>query len=258
MNPPLILLGCQRSGTTALAWALSQTYAQAGGHFTVNGKLPYLLDRWCRQDDLDAGHLRADEILHALRRRLPSGVLVERWIVQVEESLRRAAADVVAARVTDADELARRIMAESYAGFDRWGDKYNEYLLHLPTLLTMVPEAKLVLLVREPAEVAASMIRWSGDRPWRPQTPQDAIRKWVSWHRDWPATCGRVPADRRLVIDYHSLCHGKADEVLSEFVGLDLRPALSAITPRRQPCPDLELPPEAKALWADLVDQAQT
>ncbi|MBY8870653.1 sulfotransferase [Micromonospora sp. PLK6-60] len=256
MTDPLILLGCQRSGTTALAWALSEAYGAAGGHFTVNGKLPYLLDRWCRQDDVDARHLRADEILHALRRRPPGGAGVERWLCQVETSLRRAAADTAAGRARDADELARRILAESYAGFPRWGDKYNEYLLHLPSLLRMLPRARLLLLVRHPTEVAESMLGWSGDRPWRPERPADAVAKWVAWHRQWPLACRTVPAHRRLVVDYHDLCAGAVDDLLSEFVEVDLGAALRTITPRRRATTGVPLSAAAGQLWAELSDQA--
>ncbi|MGN0116368.1 MAG: hypothetical protein ACI39M_02635, partial [Streptomyces albidoflavus] len=91
---PVILLGGQRCGTTALAYALNLAFDDHGGHFTVNGKLPYLLHRWLTREDLRHGHLRADEILHALDRRPPDGAGAARWRERVERSLRQAAREV--------------------------------------------------------------------------------------------------------------------------------------------------------------------
>ncbi|MER5891312.1 hypothetical protein ABT160_46550, partial [Streptomyces sp. NPDC001941] len=80
---PVILLGAQRCGTTAFAYAMNLAFHDSGGHFTVNGKLPYLLHRWLTAQDLADRHLRADEILHALDRRPPDGAGVERWRARV-------------------------------------------------------------------------------------------------------------------------------------------------------------------------------
>ena len=70
---PLLLVGAQRSGTTALGYALSEAHASRRGCFTVNGKLFYLAARWLHADDLAARHLRVDELCHALTRRRPGG-----------------------------------------------------------------------------------------------------------------------------------------------------------------------------------------
>ncbi|MFE2284669.1 sulfotransferase family protein [Streptomyces sp. NPDC059443] len=252
---PVILLGGQRCGTTALAYAMNLAFHDAGGHFTVNGKLPYLLHRWLGPDDLAHRHLRADEILYALDRRPADGAGADRWRERVERSLRAAAREV--AEGTAGDDpvaLARRILTEAAQGLPHWGDKYNEYLLHLPHLDAVLPDARYVMLVRHPEEAARSMLRWTGDRPWVPVTREAALAKWTSWNREWLAFADRIPAGRRLVIEYQALCRGEETRRLEEFTGLDLRPYLAGLNPRTPAAPlEAGLPERTAAVWDALL-----
>ena len=249
---PVILLGSQRSGTTALAYALSDAFAAADGIFTVNGKLMYFLHRWLTDEDLYVRHLRVDEILYSLKRRAPGGVRIEQWMEQVERVLRQAAAEVADGLHDDALALGRRIVADSYAGFARWGDKYNEYLHHLPHLSELVPDARYILLYRTPYETAASVLEWKGDRPWRPSTVEGNLEKWAAWHADALHLIDSLPSDRFQVIEYHRLCAGEETQQLSAFTGLDLEPHLRSLTPRRKPLDHPPLPPQAEEVWARL------
>ncbi|MFI5978420.1 sulfotransferase [Streptomyces sp. NPDC051452] len=255
---PVILLGAQRCGTTAFAYAMNLAFHDAGGHFTVNGKLPYLLHRWLTRQDLADRHLRTDEILHALDRRPPDGAGVEGWRARVETSLRAAAADVAEGRAEDDPAaLARRILAESNAGLPCWGDKYNEYLLHLPWLDAALPDARYVMLVRHPEEAARSMLRWTGDRPWLPRTEAAALAKWTAWNRHWVDFAPGVPAERRLVVEYQALCRGEETARLEEFTGLDLGRYLAGLSPRRPAAtPGAGLPQDTAAVWDALRRQA--
>ncbi|WP_329413230.1 sulfotransferase [Streptomyces sp. NBC_00704] len=251
---PVILLGGQRCGTTALAYAMNLAFHDAGGHFTVNGKLPYLLHRWLGGQDLADRHLRADEILHALDRRPPDGAGVEQWRARVERSLRAAARDVAeGAAGDDPVELARRILGAAQGESPYWGDKYNEYLLHLPWFGRVLPDARYVMLVRHPVEAARSMLRWKGDRPYVPLTEEAALAKWTAWNRHWLAFAPGVPAERRLVVEYHALCRGEETERLSRFTGLDLTPYLAGLKPR-SPAADtgVVLPADTQAVWEEL------
>ncbi|MBV1957164.1 sulfotransferase [Streptomyces albidoflavus] len=257
---PVILLGGQRCGTTALAYALNLAFDDHGGHFTVNGKLPYLLHRWLTREDLRHGHLRADEILHALDRRPPDGAGAARWRERVERSLRQAAREVAEGRAgEDPAALGRRILTESAGELPYWGDKYNEYLLHLDHLDALLPDARYVMLVRHPEEAARSMLRWTGDRPWLPATREAALAKWTSWNSNWPGLAGRLPAGRKLVVEYQALCRGEATGRLSEFTGLDLAPYLAGLKPRTAAAPEkTALPAPTARLWARLRTDASS
>ncbi|GAB3900402.1 hypothetical protein GCM10029964_087720 [Kibdelosporangium lantanae] len=253
-DAPLLLLGAQRSGTTALAFALSRAYAEAGGIFTVNGKLPYLLPRWTTPADLAGRHLRADEILHTIHRKPPAGDGVDKWLDGVDRVLRQAAAAVARGEHTDPADL----IAQAYAAWPRWGDKYNEYLLDLPEVLRTVPGARLVLLVRHPLEAAASQLEWSGDRPWRPTTVADACAKWVSWHLPWFEVTADLDPTRYLVIDYRALCAGRATDRLTEFCGLDLAPHLTGMRATRPAEDTTDLPPDVARVWHALCEREST
>jgi hypothetical protein len=266
----LLLLGAQRSGTTALAHALSRAFADEGGIFTVNGKLPYLLPRWTTAADLAGRHLRADEIAHALRRKPPEGEGVDRWLKGVDQVLREAAAAVARgshdpygahrtrglddAHADPAAALVADIVARAYAPWRRWGDKYNEYLLDLPAVLSAVPDARMVLLVRHPLETAASQLEWTGDRPWRPRTVEDACAKWAAWHRPWFEAVPGLDPGRLLVVGYRALCEGRAAERLGAFCGLDLAPYLSGLRAARPAADTDDLPAGTARTWRALCE----
>ncbi|GAA3171448.1 MULTISPECIES: sulfotransferase [Nonomuraea] len=248
-EPPVLLFGAQRSGTTALATVLHGAFRAAGGIFTINGKLPYLLHRWCTQADVDGRHLRADEILHALDRK-PPYLPPDGWRERVETVVRAAAARVAEGAVTDAAELRRQIIAAGYAGATRWGEKYNEYLLELDALAAGAPGARWVLLIRHPAAVAESTLRWGGDRPWRPGRREGVLRKWVAWHEGWL----RHPRSGDcLVLEYDRLCRGPDLRRLAQVIGLDLAPYARDLVAR--PGPPDGVPDDVERVWQALLDR---
>ncbi|MER5891330.1 sulfotransferase, partial [Streptomyces sp. NPDC001941] len=177
---------------------------------------------------------------------------------RVETALRAAAHDVAEAKAgDDPAALARRVLTESNAGLPHWGDKYNEYLLHLPWLDAALPDARYVMLVRHPLEAARSMLRWTGDRPWLPRTEEAALAKWTAWNRHWTDFAPAVPAERRLVVEYQALCRGEETARLEEFTGLDLRRYLSGLSPRRPAAaPGDELPADTAEVWNALLAQS--
>lgn len=253
--PPVILLGAQRSGTTALASVLDAAFDDAGGIFTINGRLPYLLSRWCTDEDVRGRHLRADEIVHALHRKPPYGRHSARWLDAVERVLRAAALEVADGAQRDAVTLRRRLIQEAYAAGARFGDKYNEYLLDLDALADMVPDAYWVLLLRHPADAARSMLRWSGDRPWRPSNWQAALDKWVAWHEPWMAHTRTADPKRCIVLEYSQLCAGKDLRRLSEAVDLDLTPYADVLSERSGDSDKGPLPDSVAAMWSRLLDR---
>lgn len=253
---PVFLVGAQRSGTTALAHALSQAVnTQTGGTFTVNGKVWYLLHRWLEASDLEARHLRADEMLHALERRPAQGAGSADWSARVEAALRSAAAEV-AAGVWSPDAAGvlglRRRLAGSIAGTQPWGDKYNEYLLQIPALEQTFPEARWIMVYRHPGEVTASMLAWTGDRPYNPVSAADAEAKWVAWNRRWLEARSRIDRRRRVEVDYADLCSGAGHQALADFTGLDLSTALAGFSARRPRPQDAGIGSAAAPVWARL------
>jgi hypothetical protein len=216
-----MLVGAQRSGTTALGHALSAAHARAGGCFTVNGKLFYLAARWIADDDLVARHLRVDELCHALDRRPAGGEGATRWRARLEAALRVQAARIADGRGDPAATLVRDVAAAAY-GNGPWGDKYNEYLLDLPYLHRLYPRARWLFVHRHPSEAAASMLAWTGDRPWRPADVEGCELKWAEWNERWLAFRERVPEHQRLEVSYDALCTPAGLCDVGRYAGVEL------------------------------------
>jgi hypothetical protein len=259
VTAPLFLVGAQRSGTTALAHALSAQYpAQRHGTFTVNGKLWYFVVRWLDAGDLAARHFRADEIGHALRRRPAQGAAAAEWLGRVDGALGDLAGHVARGRYAatrDGVLAARRDLAGAIAGPRPWGDKYNEYLLQLPELHATFPDARWIFLRRHPAEVIASMLAWAGDRPWNPAAGCDAEAKWRYWNSRWLAFRSSLRPSRLLELDYEDLCSGTAHQAVQEFTQLDLSEPLRDYR-RRGGGRQATVSTAAERLWTELGNTA--
>jgi hypothetical protein len=251
---PILLVGPQRSGTTALAAALSNAFAAAGGCFTVNGRLPYLLRRWWTDTDAAARHLREDEVFNPLARTPPQGEGSAAWLVRTRAALLASARRATCGRTEPSarDEI-RRVCAEAY-GPGPWGDKFNEYLLVLPWLHATFPAARWVFLVREPAETIASMLaRAAPDKPWNPDDAPAASAKWAYWTSRWLAFRETIPAQQRVEIDYADLCDG-CSGALSLLVGVELTPFLADYRRPSFVRPAPALCPDARAVRQVLLD----
>ncbi len=253
---PIFLIGSQRSGSTALAAVLNRAVGLKGGMFTINGKLPYLLNRWLTRQDLNARHFRADEVIWALRRKTPRGRGVENWLVQTERSLRRTAEHVAAGTQRGPIDIRRQIVREAYGSTDLFGDKYNEYMLELSALYSCAPEAHWVLIVRHPVDVAASMLDWSGDRPWRPRTFEDAMEKWIAWHKPWMNWSPRE-SQTLTVVEYRSMCTSAGLGRLGSILDLDLdsHSNMMRVSNRGTACKS-KLRREVDETWSHLLSQA--
>jgi hypothetical protein len=250
-DAPLLLVGAQRSGTTALAYALSSAIAEADGCFTVNGRLPHLLRRWWTVDDLAARHVRADEVVHSLGRRAPEGTGAVAWHARATRAVLDGAERVAEhGPALDPIDEVRRICAEAY-GTTAWGDKYNEHLLDLGWLDAVFPQARWVFLAREPEEVVASMLAWSRPKPWNPRTAEAAADKWAHFNRQWLAFRDSVPAGRRVELHYGALCRGER-EGLDELAGVELSGALASFRRRERPRYDGPLAASALAVRDEL------
>lgn len=250
---PILLVGPQRSGTTALGAAVSDALAAAGGCFTVNGKLLYLLRRWWTDGDAAARHLRADEVSHSLARIPAQGAGSAAWLVRTRAALLASAQRGACGRtVPSARDEIRRVCAEAY-GPGPWGDKYNEYLLELPWLHATFLDARWVFLVREPGETVASMLAWTQDRPWNPDNALDASAKWAHWTSRWLDFRETIPPRQRVELDYADLCEGRSD-ALAALVGVELTPFLAGYRRQLLAGPAPPLCPDARAVRQALVD----
>jgi hypothetical protein len=248
---PVFLLGAQRSGTTALASALNAAFAREGRVFTVNGKLPYVLDRWITDADIAGRHLRSDEIIHALRRKPPYGQGALPWLESACAAVAAAARDVADGRGQGKQPLIRRIGCEAYGSSAGWGDKYNEYLLDVGCLRPFLASARLLVLIRDPVDVAASMLNWTPQRDWVPATVEAAQDKWLAWHGQFLDRMTGVDVPT-MFLEYEQMWHPKCLERIGQFCGLAAAPEAVDAPARTKAATPGERTAAADAMWRSL------
>jgi hypothetical protein len=208
-EPPLLVLGVRRSGTTLLRVILdrhSQLAVPDESYF-----VPQLAARHGSRPDVDTF---VDDL-----RRLPT--LVE-WDVDPE---------AVRARLRPGDPLGRAIAAvyEVYAedrGKQRWGDKTPMYMGYLPLLERLFPDARYVHLIRDGRDAAMSFLELPEGivtRTWaHPRDPAGFAAQWRSEVLAARALGRRVGGSRYLEVRYEELVRDPGAGIASicAFAGL--------------------------------------
>lgn len=90
-----------------------------------------------------------------------------------EREVREVLRDEEPADLPDAIRLTYRTYAAS-RGKPRYGDKTPSYVLHLPLLADMFPEARFIHIIRDGHDVALSMLNIA----WGPNSVEDAALHW--------------------------------------------------------------------------------
>ncbi len=213
---PFLIVGSQRSGTTILGILLAR---HNDIFLTVNGKLLYYLITWIGRDpeSIPCLHARFDEIAWAMGRKpiLGVGDAVAKSIMRDVE---RGVGVAKLATTTPTDcirELWYEVYNRNAGTTSAIGDKYNEYLLQLEAIISIVPEMRYVFVVRHPIAASESMIRSFSDRPWVPGSMEHAIAKWAMWNRQWLLHRERIPVANRYEFRYEDLI-ARPQKILTE------------------------------------------
>lgn len=124
---------------------------------------------------------------------------------------------VNASRPTD----VLRVFYSMYAaqqGKSRWGDKTPRYVLAMPTIAELLPEARFIHMIRDGRDVAVSIIPlWFGPA---------SIEQAASWWKERIDVARREADARRYIeIKYESLVTNPRPELerVCTFIGLDFR-----------------------------------
>ncbi|MEA2555186.1 MAG: hypothetical protein QOI60_517 [Actinomycetota bacterium] len=159
---PFFIVGCGRSGTTMLRLVFDahpDVAMPMESHF-----IDQLANRWGAF--APAGRLDHDALFHALKRHL------RRMQIDEAEARRRVTA-LVNPGVTDVVEAIFRVYADAN-GKRRWADKTPGYVVTMPLLADLWPDAKFVHLIRDGRDVALSYL----DQPFGPKRVPDAAQLW--------------------------------------------------------------------------------
>ena len=159
MRPFPFVVGCERSGTTLLRNMLDSHPRLAippESYFIV--RLHRSRSRYDRDGTIDLG---------ALVEELRTHRWFSTWGIDV---------DGLEGEVASLPDAIRRIYGAyaSKRGKERYGDKTPAYVMHLPLLAGMFPEARFAHLLRDGREVALSLAEMS----WGPPTVLDAALHW--------------------------------------------------------------------------------
>ncbi len=214
-EPPLIVLGVRRSGTTLLRVMLDRNPALAVPDESYF--VPSLARR--HRGGIDAAAF-VDDL-----RRLPT--LVE-WVLSPE---------AVAVRLRPGMTTGEAIGAvfEAYAaarGKPRWGDKTPLYMQYLPLLERLFPRARYVHLLRDGRDAATSFLAVpEGIMTAGWGHPHDAAGfacQWATEVRAARALGERVGRERYLEVRYEALVAGPEEELrrVCDFAGLDYHEAM--------------------------------
>lgn len=235
-SAPVIVLGCQRSGTTLLATILHDA---SGGAFGVEAGVIRLAFIWFHNlcaTPAAFNNLRMVEFLHAFG-----------WNAQAAEPERdrwRKASEVVLAgflkdgrlrqwaRSNDLPEFLRNLCRDVHGDMSPraafWGDKYPQYLFHIDQIEQAFPRARYVFLHRHPHPVMESLYRLRNpkDRPGGGLrfSMEDCRDQWVEWNRLWLRTREAIEPARRFELAFEALLENPREVLsrLERFLGVGL------------------------------------
>lgn len=226
-DPFVFVVGCGRSGTTVLRTVLDSHPDLAVSH---EGRFVYPLSRR-RATYERSGGFAVDAFA--------ADLLADRAVrtnLGLEEHDLRAA--LSGAPVADYPDAVRRIFAHyaARAGKRRYGDKMPAYVLHLPVLAEMFPEARFVHIIRDGRDVALSSMAIADNR-------LDALDLALNWKvrvGTGRADGLRLGPARYHEVRYEALIAEPAAQVagLCEFLDLDFDPAMLRFSEQRAGVPD--------------------
>lgn len=208
-----IFVGSGRSGTTLL-----RTIFDAHPQLAVANEPQFMGTAARQRKRLEADGFDSDEFLRLVFGNPNYGKLgLDRSAVEssVANAAPRSAADGV-----------RAVFAvfASREGKPLYGDKTPGYVVQIPELADMFPEARFVHLIRDGRNVALSYI----ERPWGPSTVGEAAMYWRSRVSRGRKAGKALGSGRYLEVSYEDLVNDPETVVrqICEFLSLEFEPAM--------------------------------
>lgn len=158
--------------------------------------------------------------------RFCADLAVSRWFLRWGLEPERLRTSLAEEPVAGLPEAIRRVFALYARQQDkaRYGDKTPPYVLNLPLLAGLLPEARFVHLIRDGRDVAASLV----DASFGPRDFGQAVLHWEHAVRRGRAGARRLPPGRYLEIRYEQLVADPETQLrrIAGFVDLPYDPAM--------------------------------
>jgi hypothetical protein len=137
------IVGCGRSGTTLL-----RAFFDSHPRFTIPGESRFIPAVAAKRESYETGGGVVD--------RLVADLAANEWFANWRIDVDDAREAIVASEAEDLPGGLRALFAlhAERAGKPRYGDKSPQYVMHLPTIAALFPEARFLHIVRDGRDVA--------------------------------------------------------------------------------------------------------
>lgn len=188
-GPPVFIVGAPRSGTTMMRLILN-----AHPRFAIAPETYYFKTIYeCYRSSPDPWPSVVEKFMAICRRDFHPPV----DLTAVQDQLQQLDAPDFALLLS----LPCMTWARS-CGKERWGEKSPLHIFHVGPLMQIFPDAKVVVMERDPRAVVASLNRFEMGRD---DTVMNAILWKDVWTRGVAQVEGLVPPDQRTVVRYERL-----------------------------------------------------
>ena len=207
-DPPFFIVGSARSGTTFLRLTLN-----AHPHIAVPPESRFVTELHKGRDEVDV-----QEFL----RELQAHKRFAAWELPID-AVRRELHGTERVPYRTAIRATYNAYA-SHHGKQRWGDKTPRYVLGIPELALMFPDARFIHLIRDGRDVALSY----ADVPFGPKNVAKAAKIWSTRVAAGMRDGRSLEKGRYLEVMYADLVEDNEDTIrdICSFIGVDFDPVM--------------------------------
>jgi hypothetical protein len=207
------IVGCPRSGTTLL-----RSMLDAHPNMAVPNESYFIVGMAHERSRFDRRPFPVEDFLEYLL----SHPRFQRWGMR-NEPLRRRTVQAAPQSLAEAIRVIYRLYAAE-RGKSRYGDKTPDYVLNIPLLADLFPDARFIHLIRDGRDVALSL----RDARFGPKTMGDIALMWKHRVESGRKTGNAVGPHRYLEVSYEALVSDPRSvlDTLCSFIALPFEPSM--------------------------------
>jgi hypothetical protein len=232
MSFPVIITGCQSSGTSNLAHILSK-YSKGNISGIEDGILRIALIWFSSLRNKEGGlhWSRFEEFAFCINVRKGRGKQYDRAMITLDKFSKSALFQRHIDN-NDVDGFISDFLKEYYrqSDYEFWGDKYPEYVFYLDDIRRILPDARFIFLIRHPYYVVYSLYikRFREGRCLNLNHPRidgnSFVHQWVVWNTHIVSYLKKYGNSNCLLLKYEDMLGDPLKTLgdISTFLGYDL------------------------------------